>query len=86
MHDDKIKQLLHRHKYAGYNVNDGKKTVKKAPTDHSVQFKTKLITKQIQKVIAMVDANPAPNMYQRCSGQTLIPLIEGGIQYGKISK
>ena len=86
VHNNKIKQLFHKRKRNGYNVDDKKRKVEKALTDYSVQFKTERITKQVQQVIATVDANPAPNMYQRRSGQTLTPLIEGKVQYGKMLK
>jgi len=86
VHNDKIKQLIQKRKQDGFDVNDERRFVKKALTNWSMQFKTQRITKQVQKVIATVDNNPAPNVYQRRTGQTLTPLIEGKIQFGKMLK
>lgn len=86
VHNDKIKQLIHKRKQDGFDVNEERRCIKKVLTNRAMQFKSTRITKQVQKVISTVNDNPAPNVYQRRTGQTLTPLIEGKIQFGKMLK
>ena len=42
--------------------------------------------KKICNILSKANDNPPPNVYPCCVGQTLTPLIEGQIQYGKLLK
>jgi len=55
-------------------------------TDPNVLFKTKRADEKIRRILSKANENPPPNVYQRRVGQTLTPLIEGRIQYGKLLK
>ena len=50
------------------------------------QFKKERIAKKPTKIISKQNNTPAPNIYERCTGQSLTPLLEGKIQYHKMKK
>ena len=60
--------------------------VKISLTSPSKQFKKERIDKKVNRVKASYSNNPLPNRYQRRSGYTLTPLMQGKIQYGKMRK
>ena len=62
------------------------KRMKKAIADKNSQFKTHRINRKLEKVIKKAHTTPAPNQYEQLTGHTLMPLIEGKIQYHKLKK
>ena len=85
-HEDCIQKLLHKRKRDGNNIVQERKKVKRSLTHNAIQFKVERTKKQLDSIITKVNNNPAPNVYERRSGQTLTPLIDGRIQYGKMLK
>ena len=63
-----------------------KLTIQKAITNKDSQFKSHRIQCKVEKVIEKANANPAPNIYERRTGQTLTPLMNGKIQIHKMKK
>lgn len=49
-------------------------------------FKKERIRKKIDHIKDRIRNTPAPNIYQRRTGQTLTPLIQGKIQFHKLKK
>jgi len=62
------------------------KSIKKAITNKNCQFKARRIQCKVEKVIEKAHTNAAPNVYERRTGQTLTPLMDGKIQYHKMKK
>ena len=62
------------------------KEMKIAITDKNSQFKTHRINSKVEKVVEKALTTPAPNQYERRTGQTLTPLMQGKIQYHKLKK
>ena len=55
-------------------------------TDLDTQFKKERVDKKVTLVKSKYANTPAPNVYERRTGQTLTPLIQGKIQYHKMKK
>ena len=55
-------------------------------TDLNTQFKKERVDKKVTLVKSKYANTPAPNVYERRTGQTLTPLIKGKIQYHKMKK
>ena len=62
------------------------KSVTQAITHKNSQFKASRIQSKVEKVIEKAHTNAAPNLYERRTGQTLTPLMDGKIQYHKMKK
>ena len=50
------------------------------------QFKKERTDMKVAKIIETIDTAPAQNVYKCRQGQTLTPLLEGKIQFGKLLK
>ena len=76
-------------KYAHKHIRTYKqerKTIYDNLTQKDVQFKKERTDIKVAKIIESIDTMPAQNVYERRQGQTLTPLLEGKIQYGKLLK
>ena len=81
-HREEVKQLNNDNNILTLD----RKNLKRSLTCQHLQFKKERITKKVNRVIARVHLELPPNMYQRRVVQTLTPLIERKIQYGKLKK
>ena len=63
-----------------------RKYLKRELTSKPLQFKQERIAKKVNRVISWINLDLPPNQYQRRVGQTLTPLMQGKIQYGKLIK
>ena len=86
VHNKKIESLLQKRKREGNNIKVERKAIRTTLTNPTVLFKTKRTDEKICHILSKANDNPPPNVYQRRVGQTLTPLIEGQIQYGKLLK
>ena len=86
VHNKKIESLLQKRKREGNNIKVERKAIRATLTNPTVLFKTKRTDKKICRILSKANENPPPNVYQHRVGQTLTPLIEGRIQYGKLLK
>ena len=86
VHNNKIDSLLKKRKREGNNIKAECNEIQTTLTDPNVLFKTKRADEKIRRILSKANENPPPNVYQRRVGQTLTPLIEGRIQYGKLLK
>ena len=55
-------------------------------TKPNVQFKKERIDKKMNVMIQRYNNTPAPNVYERRTGETLTPLLQGRIQFHKMKK
>lgn len=85
-HEKRINTLCKCKQTDGIDIIGVKKKIKKKLTKPSIQFKYERINDKVEKVIAHLNDNPAPNVYERRTGQTLTPLLDGRIQIGKLKK
>ena len=70
----------------GEDFKTERKKMKLALTDTTKQFKMERIKGKVEHVKSKAHNTPAPNVYQRRTGQTLTPLMQGKIQYHKLKK
>ena len=88
-----MRELLAHHTLIGHKrkldcdvFETEQEKIQKAITNKDSQFKTHRIQCKVEKVIEKAHANPAPNIYERRTGQTLTPLMSGKIQIHKMKK
>ena len=81
-----MRELLAHHTLIGHKrhlncdvFETEQEIIQKAITNKDSQFKTHRIQCKVEKVMEKAHANPAPNVYERCTGQTLTPLMKGKI-------
>ena len=60
--------------------------VRKSLTQPNQQCKKEIIDKKVVKIISKYGDQPDPSIYERRTGQTLTPLMEGKIRYHKMLK
>lgn len=63
-----------------------KRSLKQALTMDNCHFKKIRIKKKLNHIKSRINNSPAPNVYQRRTGETLTPLIQGKIQFHKLKK
>ena len=63
-----------------------RKAIDSSLTNLNTQFKKERVDKKINRIKQKYSNTPAPNVYERRTGQTLTPLIQGKIQYHKMKK
>ena len=68
------------------NYNLKWKLISLSLTNTDTQFKRERIEKKLTNIILKYNNNHAPNIYKRCTGQSLAPLLEGKTQYHKMKK
>ena len=70
----------------GEDFKTERKKMKVSLTDSTKQFKSKRIESKVEVLKRKAHDTPAPNVYERRTGQTLTPLMQGKIQYHKLKK
>ena len=86
IHKIKIDSLLQKRKRERNIIQAECNAIRTTLTDPNALFKTKRTYEKVHRILSRANENPPPNVYQRRVGQTLTPLIEGQIQYGKLLK
>ena len=81
-----IKNLGLKRKQEGVDFTAAQKTMKQSLTLTNNQWKKKRIGRKVDQIKQKAYNTPAPNIYERRTGQTLTPLMSGKIQYHKMKK